>query len=177
MERQRLSLFLWLASKWSATKAYLRASCYPWLQNGETYRQTPLCLANCPSRSLYLSLALCVDHLSIIPTERRAVQPCTTLCLAFIKFWLGKSSLHSFNATVWIDALHIGIWLFSSVKLSMRVSWPGNACCWRNWSKRMIVEVILTGGWSASHEDMWGLMSPPNVPDHQEITCAANYRH
>ena len=173
MERQSLSLSLWLASKWSATKAYLRASCCPWLQNGETFRQTPLRLANCPSRSLSLSLALCVDHLGIIPTER-PVEPCTTLCLA-----LSSSDLESRHYILSMRLCgpmpHI-MWFdyFLHVKLS---SWPGNTYCWRNWSKRMIMEVILTGGWSASHEDMWGLMSPPNVPDHQEITCAANYRH
>ena len=45
----------------SATKAYLRASCYLRLKNVETYRQTPSRLANCPSRSLYLSLTLSVS--------------------------------------------------------------------------------------------------------------------
>ena len=44
----------------SATKAYLRASCYPWLQNSETYRQTPLRLANCPFGSFCLSYWLFV---------------------------------------------------------------------------------------------------------------------
>ena len=132
------------------------------------------CQRSCPSRwSLYLSLDLCVDHLSIIPTERRALQPCTTLCLA-----LSSSDLESRHCILSMRRCgpmpHI---MWFDYFLHVKLSWPGNACCWRNWSKRMIVEVILTGEWSASHEDMWGLMSPPNVPDHQEITCAANYRH
>ena len=45
----------------------------------------PLFLINRPSRwSLYLSLALCVDHLNIIYTERR-VQQCSNLLQAFTK--------------------------------------------------------------------------------------------